>query len=195
MNRRRLLKAFASLPASAFAFTWTEADVTAARSALTQAAAAGRSYTPRFLSAREYATIVALSDLIIPRDEKSVSASEAGAPEFIDYIVAEQPQRQTAMRGGLAWLDAECQYRFDHTFLDCNDAQRRQVLDDIAWPRRARPEMSQGVAFFTAMRDLVATGFWSSKAGVQDLGFLGNRPAAWDGAPANVLQRLGVSYE
>jgi hypothetical protein len=199
MNRRNILKVLASVPASAFAFTWTAEDVTEAagrsRAAREQAAAAGRAYTPKFFTAREYATVVALADIIIPRDQKSGSASEAGAPEFIDYIVAEQAQRQTAMRGGLAWLDAECQHRFNHAFLESTDAERRQVLDDIAWPRRARPEMTHGIAFFTTMRDLVATGFWSSRIGVQDLGYLGNRPAEWNGAPANVLQRIGVNYE
>ena len=101
-------------------------------------AAAGRAYVPRFFTAREYATVILLSDLIIPRDARSASASEAGTPEFIDYIVAEQPARQVAMRGGLMWLDAECQRRFDRTFADATDPERRQVLDDIAFPSRAR---------------------------------------------------------
>jgi hypothetical protein len=200
IQRRDILRALAAVPASAFAFTWTADDVVEAagrsRAAREQAAAAGRAYAPRFFTAREYAMVVALADLIIPRDDKSGSASDAGAPEFIDYIVAEQPQRQVAMRGGLAWLDAECQQRFDRAFLECPDGERRQVLDEIAWPRRTRPEISHGVAFFTTMRDLVATGFWSSRIGVEDLGFLGNRPVAeWTGAPANVLERLGVSYD
>lgn len=198
--RREALKRLAAIPASAFAFTWTAEEVIDAaqrsRFAASQAAAAGRAYTPKFFTAREYAMVVLLSDLIIPRDAKSGSASDAGAPEFIDYIVGEQPERQTAMRGGLAWLDAECQQRFDRPFVECTDAERKQVLDDIAWPRRVRPEMSQGTAFFTTMRDLVATGFWSSRIGVEDLGYLGNRPVGeWTGAPPNVLQRLGVSYD
>jgi hypothetical protein len=157
--------------------------------------AQSRPYALRFFTPREYATVVALSDLILPRDARSPSASEAGAPEFIDYIVAEQPTRQTAMRGGLVWLDSECRQRFDKPFADCTDTERRQVADDIAWPRKARPEMSHGVAFFTAMRDLVATGFWSSRIGVEDLGFLGNRPVGEFSVPPEILKRLGVSYE
>jgi hypothetical protein len=199
IKRRDALKMIGAVPAAAAAFTWSHEEAleaaAGARQAAAQAAASGQAYTPRFFTTHEYATVVLLSDLIIPRDARSGSASEAGAPEFIDYMVAEQPARQVAMRGGLAWLDAECQRRFERTFLGATDAERRQVLDDIAWPRRARSEFSHGVAFFTTMRDLVAGGFWSSRIGVQDLGYQGNRTAQWDGAPPDVLQKLGVSYE
>jgi hypothetical protein len=130
--------------------------------------------------------------MIIPRDGRSGSATESGAHEFVDYIVAEQPERQTPMRGGLVWLDSECRRRFAKRFVDCADAERRQVLDDIAFPARARPEMSHGVRFFTTLRDLVAAGFWSSRMGVDDLGYVGNRPTVWEGAPREVLDRLGL---
>jgi hypothetical protein len=198
VNRREALGMLGAAPMAALAVTREEAAHAAARvrEGQAQAAAAGQPYARRFFTAREYATVVALADLIIPRDARSGSASDAGAPEFIDYIVAEQPARQTAMRGGLVWLDSECRRRFDKAFLECADNERRQVLDDIAWPGRARREMAHGVAFFTAMRDLVATGFWSSRIGVDDLGYLGNRPVGeWTGAPPEVLKRLGVSYE
>jgi hypothetical protein len=185
-------------PLAALAVTREEAAHAAAgvREAQARAARTGTPYALRFFTPTEYATVVALADLIIPRDATSASASEAGAAEFIDYIVAEQPNRQTAMRGGLVWLDTECRRRFDKSFVDAADAERRQVADDIAWPARARPEFAHGVAFFTAMRDLVATGFWSSRVGVADLGYLGNRPVGeWTGAPPAVLQRLGVAYD
>ena len=198
IKRREALKLIGAVPAAA-AFTWTHEEAVqaaaGARQATAQAAAAGQAYTPRFFTAREFATVVQMSDMIIPRDARSDSASEAGAPEFIDYLVAEQPARQVAMRGGLMWLDAECQRRFDRTFVGASDAERRSVLDDIAWPRRARPEFSHGVAFFTLMRDLTAGGFWSSRIGVADLGYQGNRPTEWTGAPPDVLQKLGVNYD
>jgi hypothetical protein len=199
VNRRDTLKLIGAAPvAAAFALTAEEAVVAAQQSqqARARAAAANQPYTPRFFTAHEFATVVALADMIIPADGRSGSASDAGAPEFIDYIVAEQVERQTAVRGGLMWLDTACLARFDRAFLDAADAERRQVLDEIAWPARARPEVSQGVRFFTTMRDLVATGFWSSRIGIADLGYQGNRPiGAWTGAPAEVLQKLGVSYE
>jgi hypothetical protein len=200
LKRREALQLIGAAPAAALAFTWTTEEAAHAASASAearqQAAAAGRPYERRFFTEAEYATITALADMIIPEDTRSGRASAAGVPEFIDYITAEQPVRQTAMRGGLAWLDAECRRRFDHAFVACTDTERRQVLDDIAWPARARPELNHGVTFFTTMRDLVASGFWSSKIGVDDLGYVGNRPVAeWTGAPPAVLQKLGLSGE
>ncbi len=196
-HRRDVLKTLAAAPA-AMAFTWTADEAAAAaqqaRQARTAAAAANQPYAPRFFTAHEYATVVALGDMIIPKDARSGSASDAGAPEFIDYLIAEQPERQTAIRGGLMWLDAECLSRVDKAFVDCSDAERRGVLDDVAWPQRAKPEFRQAARFFTTMRDLVATGFWTSRIGVDDLGYLGNRPVAeWTGAPEEILRKIGVS--
>ena len=197
INRRSALALLGGVPMAALVITQEEAAHAAerVREGQAQAARAGQPYALKFFTTREYATVVALSDLILPRDARSASASEAGAPEFIDYIVAEQSTRQTAMRGGLVWLDSECRRRFDKAFLDCTDAERRQVADDIAWPRKARPEMSHGVSFFTAMRDLVATGFWSSRIGVEDLGYLGNRPVGEFTVPPEILKKLGVTYD
>jgi gluconate 2-dehydrogenase gamma chain len=196
MNRRDTLKLLGSAPA-ALAFTWSVEEASAAAQeahhALAQAAAANVPYTPRFFTADEYAAVIALADLIIPKDGRSGSASEAGAPEFIDFLISQQVERQTAIRGGLRWLDTECRGRFDKNFLTCSDAERRAVLDDIAWPARATRARRQGARFFSTMRDLVATGFWSSKIGVADLGYLGNRPSNWDGPPAAVLQKLGLT--
>ena len=198
INRRDVLGLIGAVPA-ALTFTWTQEETVRAagyaQQAREQAGATGQAYTPKFFTAHEYETVVLLSDMIIPRDARSGSASDAGTPQFIDYIVSEQAARQTAMRGGLAWLDTECLRRFDRLFIGATDANRRQVLDDIAFPARARAALRPGVVFFTTMRDLVASGFWSSRVGVADLGYVGNRPIAeWTGAPANVLQKLGVTY-
>lgn len=198
MKRRKVLQIIGAAPAVA-AFTWNEAEAAQAaqqsQQARRQAAAKKQAFKPKFFNAREYATIVALGDILIPKDERSGSASDAGTAEFIDYIVNEQKERQTAMRGGLVWLDTECRKRFDKAFLDCAEAERLQVLDDIAWPQKARPEMSHGVRFFSTVRDLVAAGFFSSKIGVADLQYMGNVPTQWNGAPPEVMQKLGVSYE
>jgi hypothetical protein len=133
--------------------------------------------------------------MIIPADERSGSATDAGVPEFIDFVVSDQVNRQTPIRGGLRWLDGECHERFAKTFVECGDAERRQVLDDIAWPTRARPEFSHGVAFFNSFRDLTAGGFWSSRTGIDDLQYTGNTYVAqWDGCPPSALQKLGVRY-
>lgn len=150
-------------------------------------------HTPKFFTAHEWATVVLLADIIIPRDERSGSASDAGAPEFIDFMMIDRPQYQVPMRGGLRWLDSECHDRFGKTFVDCADAERRQVLDDIAYPRKAAPQFSHGVAFFSNFRNLVATGFWTSRIGIEDLRFMGNvANPNWDGCPPECLAHLGV---
>ena len=197
INRREVLQLFASAPLAA-GFAWTEAEASHAHrlaQAARDAAQAGAAFTPKFFTPHEYETVRLLVDLIIPRDERSGSATEAGVPEFMDFIVADQPARQTAMRGGLAWLDVECQKRFDKTFLDSAPAQRTAVLDDIAWPQRVKPALAHGAAFFSSFRDLTATGFWTTKMGIEDLQYLGNKYVAeWKGCPDEALERLGVRY-
>ena len=153
---------------------------------------------PTFFSAHEWSTVRLLVDYIIPRDERSGSATDAKVPEFIDFLMADNDASltsRTAMHGGLAWLDNECEHRFTKTFVGATDAQRRQVLDDIAWPKKARPEMHHGVAFFSRFRDLTASGFFSSQMGWQDVQYKGNVALpAWNGCPPAALAKLGVSY-
>jgi gluconate 2-dehydrogenase subunit 3-like protein len=153
-------------------------------------------FKPKFFSAHEWRTLRVLVDLIIPRDERSGSATDAGVPEFMDFIMIDRPGMQAQMRGGLRWLDNEAVDRFTVRFADASASQRTAILDDIAWPRRAKPEMSQGVAFFNYIRDLTAGGFWSSKIGVQDIGYIGNQfVMEWKGCPPAAMERLGVSHD
>ena len=127
-----------------------------------------------------------------PKDERSGSATDAGVPEFMDFVMTDRPEGQDAVRGGLAWLDTECRRRFAKTFVACAAAERTAVLDDIAWPDRAKPELSHGVAFFNRFRDLTASGFWSSKMGVEDLQYIGNVAVTdWQGCPPAALEKLG----
>lgn len=158
-----------------------------------------RPATPKFFTAREWRTVRLLADYVIPRDEHSGSATDAKAPEFVDFMLVDKETSEAsriAMRGGLAWLDLESRRRFQKTFVGATDAERRQILDDIAWPKKAKPEMSQGVAFFTRFRDAIASGFYSSAIGWKDLRYVGNTANPdWRGCPAPALARLGVSYE
>jgi hypothetical protein len=161
-----------------------------------KAAKSGTQFVPQFFTSHEYVTVRVLADLIIPPDARSGSASDAGVPEFMDFIVLDQENRQTSMRGGLAWLDAQCRKRFDKTFVECTPDQRRAVLDEIAWPERARPEMSHGVAFFNSFRDLTASGFWTSRIGIEDLQYQGNNfMPQWTGCPPEALNQVGVKYD
>ena len=151
-------------------------------------------YKPKFFNAHEWATVALLANIIIPKDEKSGNATDAGVPEFIDFMMVDRPDGQTPIRGGLRWLDGESTARFGKTFAEATDAQRTELVDDIAYPRKAKPEFSHGVAFFSRFRDLVATGFWTSTIGIQDLQYMGNVPnPSWDGCPDNCYTHLGVT--
>ena len=194
MRRREVLKILLAAPAATIA--WTDAEAMQAAAATQTARAATTPFVPKFFTATEFRFIRVLADIVIPKDERSGSASDAGVPEFMDFMMIEQPARQVAMRGGLAWLDRECQIRFDKVFLDCSEIERSAVLDDIAWPAKAKPELAHGVAFFTSFRDLTAAGFWTTRMGIDDLQYMGNRSVArWNGCPDAALKKLGVSYD
>jgi hypothetical protein len=197
-DRRTMLRLLTAGPAAA-GFAWTEAEAQQAHEQAHAAQQAGAkaarpaAFTPKFFTAHEYATVRVLVDLIIPKDERSGSATEAGVPQFMDFMMSDQPARQTAMRGGLAWIDRESVSRHGKTFLAATAAERAALLDDIAWPQKARPELSHGVAFFNSFRDLTASGFFTSRIGIADLQYMGNRYAPeWAGCPDDVLKKLGV---
>ena len=204
MGRRGILKLLGSAPlAAGFALTEAQAQTAHehARKEAGKAAKAGP-FTPKFFTAHEWPTVRLLADMVLPRDERSGSATDALVPEFMDFIMndplADAQQReknQTRMRGGLAWLDRECVERCRKSFREAAAADRKALLDDIAYPARAnaKPELGPGVAFFNSFRDLTASGFWSSKMGVEDLKFMGNTfNPNWNGAPPEVLRKLGL---
>src|SRR5918995_192415 len=148
ITRRKALKALGAVPA-AVGFTWTPAEAEHAHQAATQArkatAATKSAFKPKFFTPHEWATVRVLVDLIIPKDERSGSATDAAVPEFMDFVMlmpavtgeTDRVRRQTAMRGGLRWLDAECRRRFDKAFVSCTPAEPTEVLEAIAWPDRA----------------------------------------------------------
>ncbi|HTS87612.1 MAG TPA: gluconate 2-dehydrogenase subunit 3 family protein [Gemmatimonadales bacterium] len=190
INRREALRILGLIPLLAAGISPAEV----ARAAESARRALGSSgFTPAFFTGHEYATVRVLAELVIPRDDRSGGALDAGVPEFIDFILHERQSMQTPIRGGLAWLDAEAVARFGHEFVDILDVDRRAILDGIAWPKKAKPEHSQGVAFFNEFRDLVASGYFSSRMGVEDLRYVGNRVVGeWTGCPPEALAKLGV---
>src|SRR5260221_8336148 len=129
----------------------------------------------KFFDEHEMKTISVLADIIIPKDEKSGSASEAGVPDFIEFIAKDMPRHQIPLRGGIKWLDIHCAKKFDASFIECSPSQQIEVVEEIAYPEKAKPEVQQGVSFFNLMRDLTATGFFTSKIGIYDLAYIGNR--------------------
>ena len=130
----------------------------------------------KFFDAHEMATITVLVDIIIPKDERSGSATDAKVPEFIEFIVKDEPQHQLPMRGGLRWLDVLCLNKYNNDFKSCTPAQQTGIVTAIAYPSLATPEMQPGVGFFNKIRDLTAVGFFTSKMGIEDLGYKGNTP-------------------
>ncbi|MBY0477323.1 MAG: gluconate 2-dehydrogenase subunit 3 family protein [Chitinophagaceae bacterium] len=147
-----------------------------------------------FFTSHELATIAVLSDIIIPKDDVSGSATEAGVPDFIEFIVKDMPHYQTPMRGGLRWLDMECFDRYQKAFTECDIKQQIALVDEIAYPEKATPEMKRGVVFFNMMRNLTATGFYTSQIGVKDIGYAGNTANRWNGVPDEVLKQYGLAY-
>ncbi|MFN4145237.1 MAG: gluconate 2-dehydrogenase subunit 3 family protein [Runella sp.] len=148
-----------------------------------------------FFTPQEMQTIRLLADYIIPADGQFGGATEAKVAEFIEFIVKDMPHHQTPMRGGLRWLDNQCMKQFGKKFAACTKEQHLKMLDQIAYPAQAAPEMSQGVAFFNLMRNLTATGYFTTEIGFKYLGYVGNRPNQWDGVPDDVLKKYGLSYD
>ena len=162
----------------------------------------------KFFTEHEMATITVLADIIIPKDEVSGSASDAKVPEFIEFIVKDQTQHQLPMRGGLQWLDMQSLKRFDKPFVEANSQQQLEIVDDIAYPEiswkdeklqehkkgTVKADMKPGISFFNLMRNLTATGFYTSEIGVKDLGYIGNAPTKWNGVPDDVLKQFNIAY-
>ncbi|MBX2962724.1 MAG: gluconate 2-dehydrogenase subunit 3 family protein [Cyclobacteriaceae bacterium] len=149
----------------------------------------------KFFDDHEMNTIKVLIDIIIPKDETSGSATDAGVHNFIEFIVKDMPRHQLPLRGGLKWVDVQCLKRHNKTFIDCSSEQQLALVDEIAYPEKVKPEMKQGVTFFNLLRDLTATGFFTSKIGLKDLGYAGNAPNRWDGVPQEVLDQYGLQYD
>jgi gluconate 2-dehydrogenase gamma chain len=197
VTRRDVLKFLAAAPLAEFAVTALDLEraATVTRQTLEELANRGQQYRPKFFSPDDWRTVRVLADIVIPRDARSGSATDAGVPEFMDFMLGDRPTMRPWMREGLSWLAVECERRFGKSFADCTPQQRVEIVEDIAWPRKAKPEMQPGVRFFNNFRNLTSSGFWSSQMGVKDLGYIGNMPQArWNGCPPPALAKLGVRY-
>jgi gluconate 2-dehydrogenase gamma chain len=141
-----------------------------------KAASAAAKYVPKYFSTHQYETLTSLCDTIIPKDDRSGGAIEAGAPEFIDLLTSENEEFQTQLGGGLMWLDNFCIDRYGKVYLECTPEQRKEVVDLIAYRKSAKdsPGLSSGVAFFASLRSLTCDGFYTSKMGIADLQYIGN---------------------
>jgi hypothetical protein len=147
-----------------------------------------------FFTSYEMATLTVLVDIIIPKDEVSGSASEAGVPAFLEFIVKDMPQHQVPLRGGLRWLEMESFKVNEKSFIDSPREQQLALIDEIAYPNKAAANKKQGVKFFSLLRNLTTTGFFTSEMGVKDLGYVGNQPNQWNGVPPEVLAQYKLEY-
>ncbi len=150
-----------------------------------------------YLNEHELATIAVLCDIILPATATAGSAGDAKVPEFIEFIVKDLPQHQIPMRGGLMWLDGESNRRFNKEFISCSEPEQIEVIEDIAYPDEEgnKPEMGPGIKFFNLMRNLTLTGYYTTKMGIDDLGYVGNFPNVWDGVPEDVLKDHDVELD
>lgn len=147
-----------------------------------------------FFTAHEMATITILCDIIIPKDDISGSATDAKVPDFIEFIVKDKPEHQIPMRGGLRWLDMQCLKKYNADFKIASSTQQIEMVDAIAYPKKATPQMKAGVSFFSLIRNLTVTGFYTSKIGIEDIGYKGNTPTQWNGVPDDILKQYNVAY-
>lgn len=197
INRREAVQLLAALPFAA-ALRISKADQERAWRFVENAqrlASEGIPFAPRFFTPAEFRAVGILADMIIPRDERSGSATDAAVPDFMDFMMMDRPGDQSWMRSGLAWIDSQSSTRFGKPFGDATDSQRELILKDIAWPARAPATMADGVSFFNRFRDVTSSGFWSSRMGVKDLDYLGSTfNPNWDGCPSEALAKLGVTY-
>lgn len=150
-----------------------------------------------FLNDHELSTIAVLCDIILPATDTAGSATDAKVPDFIDFIVKDLPSHQIPMRGGLMWLDGESNARYNKRFVECSDPEQISIIDDIAYPdpEDLKPTMGPGRSFFSRMRNLTLTGYYTTKMGIDDLGYVGNRANLWDGVPQDELDKHGFTYE
>lgn len=150
---------------------------------------------PPFFSEGELLSLGALIDIILPADDISGSASDAGVLDFISFIVKDMKSHQAPLRSGLGWLNRESMARFDQSFNNLPESNMISIIDDVAYPEETKNEHKPGENFFSLLRNLTLTGFYTSQIGIKDIGYMGNRPNFWDGVPDDVLKKHGLSHD
>lgn len=149
----------------------------------------------KFFTESEMALVTILVDIVIPKDGVSGSASEAKVPDYIEFMMKDQPGNQTAFRGGLMWLNTYSGERFSKSFAELQESQRMEIIDEIAWPDKASKEVATGVKFFNLLRNMTVSGFYTTEIGYKDIGYVGNTPNVWDGVPKDVMDQYGLALD
>jgi len=148
----------------------------------------------QFFEDQELQTIQTLANLILPPNEHG-TIEQAGVVEFIEFMAKDVPEFQVKIRGGLMWLNNYCNTNYNSSFTNCTEDQQKALLDKIAYPDMEAIEQVQEVQFFSLMRNLVLTGYFTSEVGIKELNYKGNMPNVWDGVPQDVLDDHGLNYD
>ncbi len=148
-----------------------------------------------FFSDHELVTIAVLCDIILPGDHPNGGALDAGVPDFVEFMAKERENYKVPLRGGVMWLDNYAIDQYGANFVSVSEEQRLAICDAIAWPDVEDPVLQPGIRFFSLVRDLTMTGYYTTELGFRDLGYQGNRPNVWDGVPEAVLNRHGKQYD
>ena len=144
-----------------------------------------------FFSKEELNLIRIVSNLIVPPTEQG-TIEQAEVPEFIEFIVKDTPSYQKILKDGLVWLNETSTKNFEKKFINCSIEEQKSILDKVAFPKIKKSEEE---IFFSNMKNLVITGYFSSEVGINDLGYKGNQPNFWDGVPDDIMRDHGFSYE
>jgi hypothetical protein len=151
-------------------------------------------YTPKTLTASEFATLERLTDLIIPIENGAPGALAAGCAAWIDTISSENAQLTKIYKDGLGWLDTAMKSRGAASFVAATPEQQTALLDQIAFRRNQTPELTPGIEFFTWARRMTVDAFYTSPIGIKDIDYRGNSPMGSYPEPteqiAYVLKRL-----
>jgi hypothetical protein len=150
-------------------------------------------YKPLFFSPQQYRMVEHLAEVIIPEDD-TPGATQAGVAEFIDFMVANRVQvsgsreirstddaieagheAQVKFVAGLAWMNARSHAESGHDFMDCTPEQQSNLLEELAYKAKFKPASESGRAFFQMMRDYTVVGYYTTKIGLESIGYPGLR--------------------
>jgi hypothetical protein len=141
----------------------------------------GAGYMPKAFNQHNFDTLKKLAEIIVP------GASEAGAAEYIDFLSAHNQELAAIFNGGFAWLDHYMRQNYGIDFLKASDAQRTELLDQLAWAKNVTAATAPGVPFWTWTRNMVVDAYYTSPAGVKDIGYMGNRAMASFSVPKEAV--------
>jgi len=144
-----------------------------------------------FFTKNEMKKINKIANLILPPSSIG-NIEQAEVPEFIEFIVKDVPSFQITIREGLNWIDNYSKKVFNKSFIESTQNQQKEILDSVAYPKSTKTKEE---IFFSTLRDLVVTGYFTSEVGIKDLGYKGNQPNIWDGVPKEILKEHGLSYD